>query len=372
MRIEVHFVESHVVFGVLRGANGHVDDGGARFAFVVVEQGPAEDVAGVGGEGVGHQTVIGGQGLFRFGEGEAFIIGPSSLKALSERFLLAHLPPFQRVQRGGKLADVHHLLVRLVHVLARSRHVERGEAELELLLLERHALEGSRFLVVVGGGDVGVVVAVVERENDVALVGAHGHHARVGGDDFGVAVMVVVVVNLHAVDAAAVLAFPLHINHVALNVLVKHPFLDVEGQFLPLHVGQEGAPFQGGYGDETVGDEEGQYAENQREIEQRTHGAPHGYARGFHGYQFIMLAKVAETHQQGQQQGQRQRHGNGRDGSVEQKFSYNFDFQTFANQIVHIEPNELHHPNEHHNEESEHKSTQKRLDDILVKFLHFR
>ena len=98
-----------------------------------------------------------------------------------------------------------------------------------MLLFERHTLERPCFLVVVDVDDVGVVVAIIQREDDVPLIGAHGHYARVGGDDFGVAVVVGVVVDFHAVDAAAVLAFLFHVNDVVFDIFIKHPLLDVEG-----------------------------------------------------------------------------------------------------------------------------------------------
>ena len=79
-----------------------------------------------------------------------------------------------------------------------------------------------------------------------------------------------------------------------------------------------------------------------------------------------MFTQVAEAHQQGQKQGQRQRHGDGGDGSVKKKFGYNLEFQSFTDQVVDVEPHELHHPDEHHDEKGEYKSAQKRLGDIVV------
>ena len=75
--------------------------------------------------------------------------------------------------------------------------------------------------------------------------------------------MVGMVVNFHAVDMASVFAFLFHKDDIVVDVLVKHTFLNVEGQFLSLHIGEQSAPFEGGYGDETVGDKECQYAESQ-------------------------------------------------------------------------------------------------------------
>ena len=85
-----------------------------------------------------------------------------------------------------------------------------------------------------------------------------------------------------------------------------------------------------------------------------------------------MLAEVAETHQQSQEQGQWQRHGYGGDGGVKQQLGYNLEFQSFTYQVVDIEPYELHHPDKHHDEEGEYKGAQKRFGDITVKFLHLK
>ena len=84
-----------------------------------------------------------------------------------------------------------------------------------------------------------------------------------------------------------------------------------------------------------------------------------------------MFAEITETHQQGQEQGQGQRHGDCGNRSVEKQLRYNLEFQSFADQIIHIKPHELHHPDEHHNKKGEDEGSQKRFGDIAVEFLHF-
>ena len=129
------------------------------------------------------------------------------------------------------------------------------------------------------------------------MVGAEGHSARVGADDFGVAHAVGVVENLHAVDAATIGTLALHVNDVVVQVAVKHAFFDVEGQFLSAHVEEQGLPLEVGYGDEAVRRKKGEPAEQHRENNQGTHHFPHRDAGSFHGHQLVMFAEVAETHQ---------------------------------------------------------------------------
>ena len=72
-----------------------------------------------------------------------------------------------------------------------------------------------------------------------------------------------------------------------------------------------------------------------------------------------MLAEIAETHQRGQKQGQRQSHGYESDAHVEKQFQQNHRFQAFPDHVVDVKPQKLHEQNENHDEEREQESAQK-------------
>ena len=79
-----------------------------------------------------------------------------------------------------------------------------------------------------------------------------------------------------------------------------------------------------------------------------------------------MLTEVAETHQRGQQQSQRQCPRDESDGHVEKQLRQNLQFQPFADEVIDIKPQKLHVQDEQDDEEGEQESAQKRADNIAV------
>lgn len=77
-----------------------------------------------------------------------------------------------------------------------------------------------------------------------------------------------------------------------------------------------------------------------------------------------MLTEVAEAHQRGQQQSQRQSHRDKGDGSVEKQLRQDTPFQAFAHQIIDIQPQKLHDEDENHDEERENERADERLGNI--------
>ena len=108
------------------------------------------------------------------------------------------------------------------------------------------------------------------------------------------------VVDLHAIDGAAVLAFMIHIDDVVLDVFIELPFLDVEGEFLFPDVEKQCLEFQHGHGVNAVGEDKRHAAEKDGKDKQGTHGGPKRDARCLDGHQLVMLSKVAKTHDRSQ------------------------------------------------------------------------
>jgi hypothetical protein len=93
------------------------------------------------------------------------------------------------------------------------------------------------------------------------------------------------------------------------------------------------------------------------------------YAGGFHAEQFKTFAQIAERDKACQQDGQWHGFGDKRQAAVPKEFPQEVDGQTFADEIVHPHPQELHDKDEEANEERACKKKQELLDDVYVERL---
>ena len=189
---------------------------------------------------------------------------------------------------------------------------EVGHVEPFVLLVERGAHEGKsrRFaLVETHGGGLVPEGAVPQGEEEVVLVGGDGHGAGFGVGDGGVALPPGVVVDEDVLHGLAVGHLLAHEDRVVVEAVVEDPFLDVEGGFLLLDVVEQHPEFQGGAGDDLVGEDERDDGDEDSEEGQRGHHLAGGDARRLEGDDFVSFAHIAEGHQGGEHHGQGEGHG---------------------------------------------------------------
>ena len=79
-----------------------------------------------------------------------------------------------------------------------------------------------------------------------------------------------------------------------------------------------------------------------------------------------MLTHIAESDERGQQNGQRQRRGNERNGHIPKKLRQNVERQSFAYEFIDVAPSELHHKDEKANAKGSHKQREELFENIEV------
>ena len=206
------------------------------------------------------------------------------------------------------MGHVEHLVVSAEEVVVGFLEAEGRYVEGEYLFVEADAGKGSGFGVLAVGG-FAVVVAVVEGEEKVVVVGGGLHETAVGHDDVGLVDALGVVVDDDVAQGAAVGVFAVDAYYVAVDFVVIFAGADADGGFFALYVVEGDAVFVHGHGEDVVGEVEGYACHEEGDEGHGEHDAAYGNAAGFHGYEFVFFAEVAHGHDGGEEDGDGECHG---------------------------------------------------------------
>ena len=224
--------------------------------------------------------------------------------------------------------------------------------EVDLLHLEG----GVPVLLVVG---LLVVGSVVKGEGKVSLVLRHTHFCRVGDGQADVAFLLGVVVHHHPVHHSGLVVILVHAENISLDTIIEGTCRDLD-----LVLGLSDVVPEGIYliicdREEVVGHEEGTDADDQADHRKRQEHSLKGYAGSLDGQELVVFTERTECHHRCQQGGQREGERQHCGRSPAEEFQYDLETQALADKFVDIEPEELHHENEHDHQQDRNERSHK-------------
>ena len=201
-----------------------------------------------------------------------------------------------------------------------------------------------------------VGLAIEERDEQVFLVVRQADVARVGHRGGHVAVDVAVVVDQHVVQQVGVGFLVAHADRHVVDAVEEESVLEFEGLFLLADVVEDAEHLLVGIGNQIVHHEETADGDDAHHDDERFEYFRQRHARRLHR----------------QQHRQRQAHGNHVGHGVAHQLDDDAGVEPLAHQLVDIPPDEIHHQDEHHDEEGQEHRSQIRLQYELVNRFHPR
>ena len=162
----------------------------------------------------------------------------------------------------------------------------------------------------------------------------------------------------------------LNAQDISLDTVVEGAGRDLDFLLGAAYVVTQGVNFVVGHRDEVVGYEKGPYAHRKADGSNRQKYAGKRYAGRFHSQKFIAFRKIAQGHHRGKQGGKRKGERQKSARSPHHKFHYHLEAQTFTHKFIYVEPQELHHKDEYHNQQDCDKRPHEGFQYELVQFLH--
>ena len=217
-----------------------------------------------------------------------------------------------------------------------------------------------------------VGLAVEERDEQVFLVVRQADVARVGHRGGHVAVDVAVVVDQHVAQQVGLGVLFADADAHVLDAVEEEPVLEFDDLFLLADVVEDAEHLLVGIGNQIVHHEETADGDDAHYDDERFEYFRQRHARRLHRQQFVVFAQVAQRHDRRQQHRQRQAHGNHVGHGVAHQLDDDAGVEPLAHQLVDIPPDEIHHQDEHHDEEGQEHRSQIRLQYELVNRFHPR
>lgn len=196
-----------------------------------------------------------------------------------------------------------------------------------------------------------VGLAVEERHQQELLVVREADVARIGHNRVHVAIHLAVVVNQHVAQQVRLGVLTPDANRHVVDAVEEEAVLELDGLLLLADVVEDAVHLLVGVGDQVVAHEEAAHGDDAHHHQQRPHDARQRHAGRLHGQQLVVLAQVAHRHNGGQQRGQRQTQRNHVGHGVGHQFDDDACAEALAHQLVDVTPYEVHHQDEHHDEE---------------------
>ena len=264
------------------------------------------------------------------------VYGLPQLRNVLAHILLAHCLVVKAVEVGVK-GDKHLLVVKL-------------------LAAERHVLVQRRLV-----AQVLELLTPKQTQIEVAVVLGKGYSCRVCQHNRRIVAPAAHIIYHHTLQHAGIGVLLLHKQVVARYLVIEHPLGDFHlGRFL-LHRVQERPHLDLRVRQHIVLEEKCADGNARNQHYQRRHHLHQRDAGSLHGGKLELLAQVAESHQRGEQYGQRQRHGHHAHGGIEEQLPYHVDGKPLAHHVVDVFPQELHQHDEEHDEERHREQGQETL-----------
>ena len=209
---------------------------------------------------------------------------------------------------------------------------------------------GVSVVLLVGLLIVGAVVhpecqVVEEVQGKVGLVLGHLHYRRIGQRKTCVALPVMVVEH-HIFHHPSLVVAASDPEDISLDSIVECSGRDLD-LFLGLaDVIPQREDLVVGDRYKVVDDEESADADEERGDENRQHHPENRHSGRFQGDELVVLAHIPDGHHRGEQCGQRQRQRQHGAASPEEELRHDAEAQTLTDQLVDVNPQELHHKDE--------------------------
>ena len=159
------------------------------------------------------------------------------------------------------------------------------------------------------------------------------------------------VVHHHPVHHPRFFVLTLHAQDIAVYAVVEGfcGYLDL---FLGLaDIVPEGEYLVVCHGNEVIGNEERSHADYQAGDSQGSQNPFEGYSGSLDRQEFVVLAEGSQRHHRRKEGRKRKRKGQQGRAAPSQKFEYYLETQSFAHQFIYVQPQELHHQDEHHDQQ---------------------
>ena len=212
--------------------------------------------------------------------------------------------------------------------------------EVDLLKLE------GRVAVFLGVGLL-VIRSVEKREREVCLVLGHLHHGGIGDGKAGVSFVLCVVVHHHAMHHAVVVVSAVHSEDVAVDTVVKGSSRNLDLILGLADILSKLVDVVVGYRDESVADEESTDTDAQTDDSKRDEDSLQGDSGCLDGKELVILSELSESHHGCEESRQRQGEREHCRASPCQELQDHPYAQSFADELVDVEPQELHDEDEH-------------------------